>query len=690
MELNLSDPVSQMSYVGEKYTRKLQKLGIKTVAELLSHYPSRYDDFSQVKKINELVFGQTVTVGGLVKSVESVYTKRGKNFVRAKLADETGVIDLVWFNQPFLTTVLKEDLLINISGQVGEFSRKLSFVSPDYEILQGQALPVARSGLKETLHTGRLVPVYPETKGLSSKWLRTRIRGLLRSVLIEDPLPEFIRKTSGLTSLKRALIAIHFPKNQYEISQAVKRLAFDELFYTCLRSALLRRNVKTKISNVIIEEEDKTQNYLSTLDKNLPFCLTASQKLAIKEILADMRQKTPMNRLLQGDVGSGKTIVAIMACLAVSQLGRRSFILAPTEILAEQHYNTFVEILKNFGSRIALVTGSKKTGRANADIIIGTHALIYEKSEIVDGGLLVIDEQQKFGVAQRTKIIERLSQNNRCPHLLTLTATPIPRTLALTFLGDLDISILSEKPAGRKKVKTWFVPSQKRLAAYDWIKKQINENQTQAIVVCPLIDPSLSESLASVRSVKEEYQKIKDVFSSFKVELLHGRLKNQDKTRILEGFRRNETQILVATPVVEVGLDIPNLTIIVVEEADRFGMSSLHQFRGRVGRSNADSYCLLFSDTKNPATFSRLTSLEKFDSGLKLAELDLRQRGPGQVFGLLQSGLGYFKLANISNINEVMAVSSLVRKLVGNPNHSQNLEKLIKSSNNPPNEIGLN
>ena len=389
-------------------------------------------------------------------------------------------------------------------------------------------------------------------------------------------------------------------------------------------------------------------------------------------------------------MGSGKTIVALMACFTVSCLNRRSFVLAPTEILAEQHYNTFTEILKNFHLRISLITSSKKIGPADADVVIGTHALIYEKIEVGDGGILVIDEQHKFGVAQRSKMVERLTRNNLCPHLLTLTATPIPRTLALTSLGDLDVSILNEKPVGRKKVKTWFVSPHKRMSAYDWIKKQIKDNKTQAIVVCPLIDPSNFENLRTVKSAKEEYKKIKEVFGTLKVGLLHGQLKSQDKTKILESFRRNETQILVATPVVEVGLDIPNLNIIVVEEADRFGMSSLHQFRGRVGRSNADSYCLLFSNTKNPATVSRLKSLEKFDSGLKLAELDLQERGPGQVFGLLQSGLGYFKLANISDINEVVTVSSFVKRLVGNFDYGRELEKLIKSIDSSPNKVGLN
>lgn len=671
VKLTPEDPVFKVPFVGDYYAKLLEKLNIKTVGQLLHHYPFRYDDYTKKSAIIHITLGETVTVTGVAENVDTIYTRNKKIFTKVKLRDESGMVDIIWFNQPYLGKSIKKGLPLSISGKVDQFSGKLAFISPEYEVIKSPDKPRA-------IHTGRLVPIYPETGRISSKWLRSRINEvLLSSDEFEDHLPASVKEENDLLDINKALRQIHFPDKFSEILAARQRLSFDEIFEISLKGLLKRRAIKSKKPAVSIALS-KTSPHLDALINNLPFKLTPSQKEVINEILKDLSKPFPMNRLLQGEVGSGKTIVAILAALSVVKSGMSVVVMAPTETLAIQHYSTFKDMLEPLNVTVSLITGSNKKTDFNSNVIIGTHAIIHSHSFLKNGGLVIVDEQHKFGVAQRTKIIELLSDNELSPHLLTMTATPIPRTLSLTYLGDLDISVLRESPLGRKEVKTWYVPESKRSSAYDWVKNQINLFRTQAFIICPLIEESETESLKSVKSAKVEYEKIKSIFSEYTVGLLHGKLKPHEKQNILNDFRENKIQIMVTTPVVEVGIDIPNLAIIIIEGAGRFGLASLHQLRGRVGRSDKESYCLLFSETTSFDAIKRLKNLEKIHSGLKLAQLDLERRGPGEMFGLLQSGLTKLKIADLSDFQLIENAVHASSILLNDKKNSKDLVKFLK------------
>jgi len=475
---------------------------------------------------------------------------------------------------------------------------------------------------------GRLVPIYPETAGVSSKWLRHKINNLLREVG-HDFLPE----NFNLANWKLSLQTIHFPESLESIENARRRLAFDELFLLQLQALRHKQQWRRiKLAHRLTVNMPQVDAFL----KSLPFQLTAAQYKALHEILADLDQAQPMNRLLEGDVGSGKTIVAAAAIYA-SHLNRlKSLVMAPTQLLAQQHFETLQRFLTPFKIQVGLVTGKTKKYDQNSQVVVGTQALISKKFNLQDVALVVIDEQHRFGVSQRTLA----ASMHQAPHVLTMTATPIPRTIALSLYGDLDLSLLDESPPGRMPVKTWVVPETKRQAAYDWIKKQ----NTQVLIICPLIEES--ETLQSIKAATTEFERLKTIFTGQKLGLLHGRMKVQEKNAVLDEFRDQKLDILVATPVVEVGIDIPNANIMIIEAADRFGLAQLHQLRGRVGRSQQQSYCLLFSEQD----ISRVKALEKYHSGIKLAEIDMQIRGPGNVFGLAQHGRGAFKIATYADL----------------------------------------
>jgi len=630
MDLNL--PVSTVSRAYKMYAGRLEKLGIIKVEDFLFHIPFRYDDYSLVSKIGQAQTGETVTVKGTVEEIHNQYTRRYKTLQRAIVKDETGTIDVLWFNQPYLTRAIKNGDLISLSGKVETDKNKLQMISPDYEIIFNN----------QTIHTGRLVPIYPETRGISSKWLRRQIFKLLEEKnQLKDFLPKDITHENNLMGLSEAIEKIHFPENLEEAEKARERLAFDELFELQL-SALVRKKAWEK--NTIKNPWQNFNEKVDQLIKKLPFELTQAQKRAVGEILQDLTSKKPMNRLLEGEVGSGKTVVGAIAMCVAHLNGFQSAFMAPTEILAQQHFKTISELLSPFKIKVKLMTGSTKKTEDDFDIAIGTHALVYSKVKFKKLGLVIVDEQQRFGVEQRT-IIKEKGEN---VHLLTMTATPIPRTVALTMYGDLDLSILDQMPIGRKLVKTWLVPPEKRSGAYSWIEKQIKEKNDQIFIVCPFIEES--ETMITVKAATKEFERLKtEVFPNLKLGLLHGKLKAKEKQEILNAFRNMEFDILVSTPVVEVGIDIPNATVMLIEEADRFGLAQLHQMRGRVGRSDKQSYCLLFTGSKNPATIERLKALETLYSGAELAELDLKLRGPGQIFGTSQHGRQVLKVASFSD-----------------------------------------
>ncbi|MFH1896175.1 MAG: ATP-dependent DNA helicase RecG [bacterium] len=644
MQLQLANPITKIPLVGPQYAKKLIKLNIKTVGDLLYHFPARYQDFGAVKLISELVAGEPATIKAQVLEIRNIYTKYGKKLTKAKVADQSGHITCWWFNQHYLTQNIKAEKTFYFSGRLGQFGGQVSLVAPEYEPTE-----------KDTqLHTGSMVPIYPETGGVSSKWLRSRISVALKTTAIGEFLPQETLADERLVSLKEALNQIHLPPKKTDFEKAKERLAFDELFVNILKGLYKKELWRRKAAAPEIKPNSNiTDRFVITL----PFRLTKDQERVIQEILKDLSKPVAMNRLLQGDVGCGKTVVAAAAALATCNAGHNTAFMAPTQILAEQHFRNLKEYLKPFGVGVILVKGGKKPAKlvsnlsnpqTKGTLFVGTHALLFKK-DLPNPALVIIDEQHRFGVKQRAK----LSKNS---HTLTMTATPIPRSLALTLYGDLDISTILEMPKGRQPVTTWLVPNAKRTKAGEWLEKQIKKtNPTtgqaggQAFWVCPFIEESFVETLQSVKAVTTEFENLKKEFRTLNLGLLHGRLKHKQKETVLDSFRKGKIDILVTTPVVEVGVDIPNAGYIVIEGAERFGLASLHQLRGRVGRGGQKAYCLLFTTHLEFEKSSRLKALEKKHNGLELAQLDLKIRGSGTAFGTAQHGRIAFKLADLSD-----------------------------------------
>lgn len=629
----LSTPIQKIYMIGSTYTKRLERLDIKTVENLICHFPHRYEDYSQVFQINQVRAGETVTIQGTVIQIKNEYTKTGKKIQKGIVSDGTSSIEMVWFNQPFLTKTIEVGGQYNFSGKADWFGHKVVLVSPEYE-----------SQKKETIHTGRLVPIYPETYGVSSKWLRSRIAPLLKecSNLLLEYLPPSILGANQLMDYKSAVWQIHFPANKNQAELAKRRLAFDELFLIQLASLKRKQEWnKEVVGHRLFVDQEKVLEFITSL----PFRLTTAQMKASREILSDLSKTHPMNRLLEGDVGSGKTVVAAISMYIVFLNGFKSVLMAPTEILASQHYSTLKTLLEPFGIKVSLITGARKE-KGDFDVIVGTHALLSMDLQPSKIGLVVIDEQHRFGVEQRAS----LKKMGISPHLLTMTATPIPRTVALTLYGELDLSFLDEMPKGRTKVKTWVVPPEKREGAYNWIRNRVKGTGEQAFIICPLIEES--ETLTSVRAATKEYERLqKDVFPDLRLGILHGRMKSKEKETVLATFRSGNLDLLVATPVVEVGIDIPGATIMMIETTDRFGLATLHQLRGRVGRRTLQSYCLLFTESTSPKTLKRLKAMEKIYMGAQLAELDLKTRGPGEIYGTRQHGIPDLRVASLTDFS---------------------------------------
>lgn len=552
------------------------------------------------------------------------------------IEDQSGTLSAIWFNQPFLRSSFKKGSTVAFGGTLGWFGRNKAFMAPEYEILKENTKQV---------HTGGLIPIYPETAGISSKWLRRKMTDALEKYEsdITEFLPEKIISKNKLEDYRKAIKTVHAPKSLTEYEEAKKRLAFDEFFFLILQNIKRKRRwQKNKASHKL--QLNKTE--VDLFIKSLPFELTVSQKDSVQEILSDLAGTIPMNRILEGDVGSGKTVVAAIGAFMAFLNGFQTVLMAPTQILATQHAKTMQDIFKDYKVRISLITGAqKKSDLGKADIFIGTHALLSKNLSSDNVAFIVIDEQHRFGVTQREALVKKTKKGSVAPHVLTMTATPIPRTVALTFFGDLDISVLKEMPVGRKKITTWIVPPEKRKKGYEWVHKKIIEEKTQAFVVCPLIDESEKETMLEVKAATKEFENLKKLFPDLQIGLIHGKLKAQEKDMVIEDFKDKKIDILVATPVIEVGIDIPNATIMVIEAADRFGLAQLHQLRGRVGRGSAKSYCLLLTESKSEISNKRLSYMEKVFSGFELAEADFKLRGPGEIFGTSQSGFPTLKIA---------------------------------------------
>lgn len=662
--VTLETSIADLFMVGKNYVSRLKKLEINTVNDLLHHYPFRHEDWSVVSTINQLQTGERVSIKGTISKFENVHTRYGRKIQKGSLNDSTGQIDFIFFNQPFLNNVFKIGQKMSLAGIVESENKRLIFKNPQYEFLKTDA---------NTIHTARLVPVYPETAGVSSKWLRSRIAPILNKslVLIKDWLPPEIQAKQQLVSLNQALKDIHFPPNLLALKAARKRLGFDELFLLQTQSLIRRQEWKEKGKAIKLKAKDRK---ISQLIKGLPFKLTNDQNKCIGEILHDLYQEKAANRLIQGDVGVGKTIVAAIAIYLSFLNGKKSLLMAPTEILAQQHYKSLKKLFLGSKMNVSFISSSRKKLDPEADLIIGTHALLHRKA-LKQPALLIIDEQHRFGVAQRSALLKFKKR----PHLITMTATPIPRTISLAFYGDLDLSVIKQVPKGRKKVKTWVVPAKKRNSAYKWIEKEIKKSQSQAFIICPLIEESEHEKLKDIKAASIEHKRLSEkIFPRLKLALLHGRIKANKKTAILKNFRAKKYHILVATPVVEVGIDIPNANIILIEGAQRFGLAQLHQLRGRVGRGEKQAYCLLFTSDNKQENNRRLKALETHFSGFSLAEIDLKIRGPGETYGQKQSGFKQLKIASFDDSELLIKARSNAQHIFKNLNQFPLLQEKIK------------
>ena len=659
---------------------KLAKLDINSTRNLIDHFPFRHQDFSLITSISKVQEGETVSLVGEISEIKNNYTRspRQKTIQKAILRDQGGSATIVWFNQPYLVKNLAPPTVVSVSGKVRRQGSKLQLVSPDFEILdQGKKISSYGLGSKFTTNTGRLVPIYPTTFGITNKYLRSLMAKILPKVKnkIKEFLPAKIIIEQKLMPEKEAISKIHFPENKIALEKAKKRLAFDEMFLFQLNLFLAKKQWQKKLPAPPIKTNlSLWKKFIS----NLPFQLTKAQNRVAKEIFADLDKPTAMNRLLQGDVGSGKTVVAAAAILMTANSGYQSALMVPTEILAQQHYRNLTTLLKPFGIKTRIITSSTKKmvndqrGVGNSQLIVGTHALIHKYAQFNRVGLVIIDEQHRFGVSQRTRLIKKAAladKDKLSPHILTMTATPIPRTISLTVYGDLDISTLDEMPPGRKPIKTYLIPNKKRSSCYQWIKKQIKpktKNQkpkTQAFIICPLIEDS--ETLESVKSATVEYEHLKkSIFPDLRLGLLHGRMKSKEKQAVLAKTTNGKLDILIATPVVEVGIDIPTATIMIIETANRFGLAQLHQLRGRVGRGTQQAYCFLFAKKLSQKAKVRLKAMEEINNGMKLAEIDLKMRGPGEIYGLRQHGFPELKIASLADLELIQRTRKAAQKLI--------------------------
>ena len=645
--------------VGPKKFELLRKLGIKTVGDLLFYFPRRHEDRSKFLSISQIKskISESHTIRGVVRSSSIFRTKTRITIFQLTVSDGTGTVYATWFNQPYMKKYFKAGDNIILYGKIQQYNR-LQINMPEYEIITDDD--------EANIHIGRITPIYPLTESVRQRMLRSVEYAAVEHFYknIQDFLPEKVRLSQRLIDLKYAVRHIHFPESLAALENARRRIVFDEFFF--LEAALALKKARLKLSANGFSHSVEGE-LLDSFDEGLPFSLTGAQKKAIERIKQDLASPRPMCRLLQGDVGSGKTIVALHAIVISNQSGWQSAIMAPTEILAGQHYLTFLKFLSPLGIKIILLTSSIKPKEkakikdmiksGEVDVVVGTHSLIEEDVEFKNLSLIIVDEQHKFGVAQRVKLTEKAKN----PDVLVMTATPIPRTLALTVYGDMDISVIDEMPAGRLPVKTSAFSNKDQGEVYKFMRDEIKQGR-QVFVVYPLIDESIAcpggqarepagdlfEKPSTLKAAAKMYQDFKDkVFADLRVGLVHGRLKSEEKNKAVEDFRHGKIDILVSTVVVEVGIDMPNASVMVVEHAERFGLSQLHQLRGRIGRSFHQSYCLLIADAKTDSAKMRIQAMLDTQDGFKIAERDLEIRGPGDFMGTRQSGLPEFRLANI-------------------------------------------
>ncbi|MDK2982461.1 MAG: ATP-dependent helicase RecG [Chloroflexota bacterium] len=657
----LYGPLQSIRGIGERNSVFFNKLGIRTIYDLLRFFPRRYQDFSQLKTISQLEYGDELSIIGTLRN--DLFTHKAKRgnlkIIEGVLSDSTGSIRLTWFNQPYLANQIGKGSNIVVSGKVDMYQGRLMMSSPDWEPLDS-----------DQLHTNRIVPIYPLTAGLSQRQIRKIIFQNLPfwSARIKEYLPEAVISDQGYPSAAQAITSIHFPEDAQALDQARARFAFEEIFFLQLGVLAQKTEWSQQTARKYHLEDEKIKHSQSAL----PYTLTNDQQHAIQEILADLDSGHPMNRLLQGDVGSGKTVVAKFAVQAILAGGAQAAVMAPTSILAEQHFRTMTALLTEDGTlqedEIALLIGStpqkerpdilERLADGRIKVLVGTHALLEDPVAFHDLQLAVIDEQHRFGVEQRT----RLHEKGDNPHLLVMTATPIPRSLALTVYGDLDVSTISEMPKGRQPVETRLLHPNQRKEAYQLIREQI-EAGFQAFIVYPLVENEDETDEDYRAAVNEKERLAKEVFPDLKIGLMHGKLKPAEKEKVMLDFRKGKYQILVSTTVIEVGVDIPRATVVLIEGANHFGLAQLHQIRGRVGRNADQSYCLLIPENETALENERLAVMVKTTDGFKLAEFDLDQRGPGEFLGTRQSGYAGLRFSSITDTHLIEKCRSYAKQV---------------------------
>lgn len=670
--MNFSTPVSEVNNIGPSFKAKLKKLKIETVGDLIFHFPHRYDDLSKVVSISSIYLEGKCTIEGEVLEISKDKTpQRRLPFTRAIIKDSTGEIEAIWLNQPYIANTLKEEQSILLSGNVKYSKDGLYFLNPYYEKIDNSSF------------NNKISPVYPETEGVSSRWLRFILKPLLKKLgpKIKETLPSEIIKENNLYSLPEALFEIHFPSSMRSLEKARRRLSLERVFLLQLFLIQQKMALESNKGISIDFDIDKTQDLVS----NLPFSLTNAQKKASWQIINDLKKDTPMNRLLEGDVGSGKTLVAVIAALSVIKAGYQVTFMAPTEVLAKQHFDEVAKLLWRFKVNVGLLTGKKdklrserlkgdtleisreklieKTKKGEINLLVGTHALIQETVKFKNLALVILDEQHRFGVKQRAKLCLK---DNHIPHLLSMTATPIPRTLTLTVYGDLNLSVLDEMPKERKKIITKIIQTKEREKIYDFIKEEVKKGR-QAFFICPRIEDSEDENSpwSNLKSVEKEKERLdKEIFPNLKLGLLHGKMKSSEKDRTMKDFKNKKIDILVSTSVIEVGIDIKNASVMVIEGAEMFGLSQLHQLRGRVGRGEYQSYCFLFTNTRSKKTRERLKALITSENGFELAEKDLEMRGPGDFLGRRQWGVKDFTMNALRDRSLVEEARELAKDIL--------------------------
>ncbi len=665
-QITLDTPVVEVPGIGEALTKAFATVGVKTVQDLLYYFPTRYMDYRKKVNIAQAVEGDTVTIVARVKSIKANHGFRGRvSFSDATLEDGTGTLKAIWFNQPWIAKQIQTGDELILSGVVGRY-KQLQLTNPAYELMRNDSFLTGEVG--SNLHTGRLVPIYRRSDLVPLRTLRKLIAQCLPAAAnLKDEIDGKLAKKHNLISLEKAVTWLHFPESDDQITQARFRIAVEDVLPQQL-AVLLRKDLRADEKGFAIDPKiDQVKAFLSTL----PFSLTAAQKRATWDIFQDLETGQPMNRLLQGDVGSGKTIVALLAALQAAGAGFQTVLLAPTEILARQHFDTFINLLGTSDgvallTRTFALTGSssstnpgtkaellKQIENGDIKICIGTHALLQSKIQFHKLALVVIDEQHRFGVAQRSFLMD--AKKKDMPHLLSMSATPIPRTLAMSLYADLAVSTLSQLPSGRQAIKTTVVPEKNREQAYQFICDEVKKGR-QAFVVTPRVEDT---ETSDVRSVKKEYARLQaEIFPDLRLGLLYGKMKGTDKDRVMADFAGGKLDILVATSVIEIGIDIPNATAMIIEGSERFGLAQLHQLRGRIGRSEHASHCFLFTTQDSQQETKRLNALAKSNDGFALARLDLEERGFGDLFGKEQSGF-MFRFPKFITVNSLLIARDL-------------------------------